>query len=220
MKLISALGTALVFFACGYQASQVNAATATESAQSPQENALVENFLVENKVNDKSLVERQQVDSRRQADNHLAIVGGNRGFQPATPPKGDQQMTTGIFEGQLTSEPSAKGLSVRLTIHNPRQHGVAVQYRSGMTADLWLVDAQGKQLWAWSSTMMFTQALRDTVVAADRTFSVNFTIPQAVLSQMPEGTIMQAKYAGFAQEINQPAMADIKALLPMRLMVR
>ncbi len=199
MKLISALGTVVVLSACGYQTPQVNAATTMEMTQSPQKSISVQS--------DKPIVKAQQITTI-QATNNFTLV------------EGEPQMSEAIFEGRLTSEPSAKGLSVRLTIHNPRQHDVAIQYRSGMTADLWLVDAQGKRLWAWSNTMMFTQALRDTIVTADKTFSVNFTIPNTVLSKMPQGILMQAKYAGIALEVNQPAMADITAPLPIRLMVR
>nr|WP_275658952.1 BsuPI-related putative proteinase inhibitor [Shewanella sp. Isolate11] len=126
-------------------------------------------------------------------------------------------MGDSIFVGELTTEPSAKGLTVRLTITNPQPHGVSVQYRSGMTADLWLVDSRGARLWAWSSEMMFTQALRNMIIAADKTFTVTFVIPQAVLNKTSQGTMMQAKYAGIALESHQPAMADIIAPLPRTL---
>ncbi|MCE9678815.1 BsuPI-related putative proteinase inhibitor [Shewanella sp. AS1] len=121
----------------------------------------------------------------------------------------------GILNGVLTSQSDVKGLAVTLTITNPRSVGVAIQYRSGMTADLWLVDPNGKRLWAWSSEMMFTQALRDVVIGANKSVTVKFLVPAKVLAKAPRGSMLVAKYAGRVQDSSMQAMADVELPLMM-----
>lgn len=116
-----------------------------------------------------------------------------------------------LFKGELTSTLTDKGLKVTLTVSNPNDYGVPIQYRSGMTADLWVVDADGNRLWAWSNEMMFTQALRDVVIAPHQQVKVNFMIPAAQLAGFPPGAMLLARYDGVATESSeqQVALADI-----------
>lgn len=151
----------------------------------------------------------------RQA-NTLAMVKGQTG--DAAPSHGqptEPEMTQqSLFKGELTSLATDKGLKVLLTVSNPHQYGVPIQYRSGMTADLWVINAKGKRLWAWSNEMMFTQALRDVIIAPNQQVKASFIIPAADLATFPEDAKLVARYAGVATESSQVVLADIIAPLP------
>ncbi|WP_119976873.1 BsuPI-related putative proteinase inhibitor [Shewanella algidipiscicola] len=135
---------------------------------------------------------------------------------PTTERPMDPQMPQkSLFKGELTSSLVDKGLQVTLMVSNPNDYGVPIQYRSGMTADLWVVDADGKRLWAWSDEMMFTQALRDVVIAPHQQVKVNFMIPESQLVAFPADAMLLARYDGVATESSeqQVALVDISAPL-------
>lgn len=107
-------------------------------------------------------------------------------------------------------------LKATLTIRNPSANAVALRYHSGMTADLVLTTVQGKPLWAWSDDMMFTQALRDTQLAAGEELIVTFAIPAKALAGIPtEGANLTAQFEGKAMQSELPAMAPIVFLLTL-----
>lgn len=115
----------------------------------------------------------------------------------------------GLLTGELQVTPD-NGLSVLLTITNNQDYGVLIQYRSGMTADLHLVDPQGEKVWAWADDMMFTQALRDTSIASGQMITAQFTVPESVLSKLKgRGYSLVAKYVGKATESKRVAMSDV-----------
>ncbi|RTR37954.1 proteinase inhibitor [Shewanella canadensis] len=120
---------------------------------------------------------------------------------------------TGLLTGELQVTPD-DGLSVLLSITNNQAYGVLIQYRSGMTADLQILDPQGEKVWAWSDDMMFTQALRDTSIASGQMIKVNFTVPESVLNNLKgRGYSLVAKYVGHATESNRVAMTDVTVSL-------
>ena len=107
-------------------------------------------------------------------------------------------------------------LKATLTVRNPSTQSVALRYHSGMTADLLLTTVQGKRLWAWSDDMMFTQALRDTQLAAGEELVVRFAIPPKALAGIPnEGAHLEAQFAAKALESELPAMAPVVYLLTL-----
>ncbi|ACA86890.1 BsuPI-related putative proteinase inhibitor [Shewanella woodyi] len=123
------------------------------------------------------------------------------------------KMTKGLLTGELDATLD-NGLLVSLKILNNQPYGVPIQYRSGMTADLQLLDPMGDKVWAWSNEMMFTQAIRDTVIPSGKEMTVKFKIPQTVMSQLKgKGYTIKAIYAGQAIESKELAMGDISLSL-------
>jgi len=120
---------------------------------------------------------------------------------------------TGLLTGELQVTP-ANGLNVLLLITNNQAYGVPIQYRSGMTADLQILDPQGEKVWAWSDEMKFTQALRDTSIASGQVIKRQFTVSKGVLSNLKgRGYSLVAKYVGHATESKQVAMTDVTVSL-------
>ena len=125
----------------------------------------------------------------------------------------DGKMDKGLLSGQLQVSLTS-GFAVSLLITNHQSYGVPIQYRSGMTADLHVLDPQGNKIWAWSDTMMFTQAIRDVVIPAGKVTPVTFTLPKDVLAQVKgKGYSLVGVYVGQATESSQPAMVDTRLSL-------
>ncbi|GIU42132.1 hypothetical protein TUM3794_24740 [Shewanella colwelliana] len=163
-------------------------------------------------VSDAKNVPNVVKSSRHGDDDHRMVLG--KGAEPLMPTVIDPATVEGVLEGQLSTVDVDKGLKVLLTVTNPKPYGVPIQYRSGKTADLWVVDSSGGRLWAWSDGMMFTQVIRDIVVGAGDEFTVAFTITAEQLTRFPKGCLLVAKYAGAATESSQVALADVILPLP------
>ncbi|MPY24160.1 BsuPI-related putative proteinase inhibitor [Shewanella sp. YLB-07] len=127
--------------------------------------------------------------------------------------KKESKMEKGLLSGQL--QVSLKtGFTVSLIITNNQSFAVPIQYRSGMTADLHLLDPQGNKIWAWSDTMMFTQAIRDVVIPAGKVIPVRFSLPKEALAQVKgKGYSLVAIYAGHATESTKVAMGNVRLSL-------
>ncbi|MCL1048143.1 BsuPI-related putative proteinase inhibitor [Shewanella abyssi] len=116
----------------------------------------------------------------------------------------------GLFDAKLIVEQTAaQPMKVTLQYTNNQSHGVPLMFNSGMTADLWLMDATGNKVWAWSNEMMFTQAIRETVMPAGKTQNVKFSIAADVASSVGKGYYLKAIFAGRATESKTPAMATV-----------
>ena len=124
-----------------------------------------------------------------------------------------QVMSQAVLNGHLDVVPfyqNAKSMPVSLTVTNQAEHGVDIQFNSGMTADLWLLNPSGVKIWAWSETMMFTQALRQVRIGAGKSLKANFNVPAEVLAKInTNGYRLQAKFVGKVQESDLPSMNDI-----------
>lgn len=114
--------------------------------------------------------------------------------------KAEGKMDKGLLSGQLQIS-LASGFTVSLLITNNQSYGIPIQYRSGMTADLHLLDPKGNKVWAWSDTMMFTQAIRDVVIPPGKVTPVRFTLPKEALAKVKgKGYSLVAIYAGQATD--------------------
>lgn len=137
------------------------------------------------------------------------IEKADRGEITLINPDSAKVITKGLFTGELQVSLDT-GFVVTLLITNTQTFGVPVQYRSGMTADVKLVDPQGKKVWAWSDDMMFTQAIRDEVIPAGKVNPVRFNLPQTVVAQVnKKGYQLIATYKGQLTESKGVAMADV-----------
>ncbi|MEI6858234.1 MAG: BsuPI-related putative proteinase inhibitor [Shewanella sp.] len=131
--------------------------------------------------------------------------------------KMESKMGRGLLSGQLQISLKT-GFAVSLLISNNQSYAVPIQYHSGMTADLHLLDPQGHKIWAWSDTMMFTQALRNVVIPAGKVIPVRFTLPKKVLAKVKgKGYSLVAIYAGNATGSSQPAMSVTQVSLDSHL---
>ncbi|MCK8045215.1 BsuPI-related putative proteinase inhibitor [Shewanella sp. 1CM18E] len=120
--------------------------------------------------------------------------------------KKDRPMEHALLEAKLLVTDKA---NVTLQYTNNQSYGVPLMFMSGMTADLWLLDAQGSKIWAWSNEMMFTQAIRETVMPAGKTQNVKFKIPADVAAKIGKGYRLEAVFAGKATESQKPAMSKV-----------
>ncbi|QSX38796.1 BsuPI-related putative proteinase inhibitor [Shewanella sedimentimangrovi] len=140
------------------------------------------------------------------------ITMNNSQLHPIKLPKQGSIKVKGLLEAELVIHGlEEKGLKVTLEVSNPNQYGVPLRFNSGMTADLWLLAADGKRLWAWSNDMMFTQALRDLVMAAGASYRLTFMVPRKELNR--GGTMLKAVFAGKPTESRLEALPEI--LLPL-----
>lgn len=118
----------------------------------------------------------------------------------------DKPVKTPLFDAKLIVTDK---INVTLQYTNHQSYAVPLMFRSGMTADLWLIDPQGKKLWAWSNEMMFTQAIREVVMPAGKTQNVKFRLPVNMEEKLGKGYRLTAVFAGQATESQRPAMAKV-----------
>ncbi|BAJ02361.1 BsuPI-related putative proteinase inhibitor [Shewanella violacea] len=125
----------------------------------------------------------------------------------------EAKMDKGVLSGQLQITMKTD-FTVSLIITNKQSYGVPIQYRSGMTADLHLLDPQGNKIWAWSDSMMFTQAIRDVVIPSGEMTPVRFKLSKEVLAKIKgKGYSLVAIYAGHATESTKVAMGNVHVSL-------
>ncbi|WOT03728.1 BsuPI-related putative proteinase inhibitor [Shewanella youngdeokensis] len=123
----------------------------------------------------------------------------------------DDISAQGLLVGDLQVNTAASGeINVTLQYSNQQSYGVPLMFTSGMVADLWLFDPEGHKVWTWSSDMMFSQAIRETVIAAGKTQSVQFTIAAPTALTIKKGFYIQAVFAGKATESKKPAMVPVR----------
>lgn len=89
-----------------------------------------------------------------------------------------------FLANELASTDNTKDLNLDFTVSNPQAHSVKIQFNSGMTADLLLIDPQGEALWTWSNDMMFTQALRTVSLASGAEMNTHFSVPMTLLKSI------------------------------------
>lgn len=58
-----------------------------------------------------------------------------------------------------------------LRVHNEGDRKVEVNFPSGMTHDIAVLDARGRQVWRWSEGRLFTAAYQNKVLRTDDTLS-------------------------------------------------
>ncbi len=111
-----------------------------------------------------------------------------------------------LLNGELLVKPQrlADGaIEVMLTVNNPQSHGVYLEFRSGMGADLMLLSG-AKTVWKWSNDMMFTQAINYKTIAAGGSLKYRFVIPAKVVKSLREKQYdLRADFKGVATESNQ-----------------
>lgn len=89
-----------------------------------------------------------------------------------------------FLANELASTDNRKDLILDFIVSNPQAHSVQIQFNSGMTADLLLIDPQGEVLWTWSNDMMFTQALRTVSLASGAEINTHFSVPMTLLKSI------------------------------------
>lgn len=92
-------------------------------------------------------------------------------------------------------------LAVVLTVHNPQNQALQLEFRSGMSADLILLDNE-KPIWKWSSDMMFSQAINHKAMKAGESTEYSFAIPKAKLENLKaKEYALRAEFKGIATEM-------------------
>ena len=59
------------------------------------------------------------------------------------------------------------GVQVTLRVTNVADHAIELDFPSGLTHDVVILDSLGRQVWRWSDGRMFTQAVRNTLLGAN-----------------------------------------------------
>jgi hypothetical protein len=65
------------------------------------------------------------------------------------------------------------GVHFALRVHNDGDRKVEVNFPSGMTHDIAVLDERGRQVWRWSDGRLFTAAYQNKVLRSDDTLSFN-----------------------------------------------
>ena len=63
------------------------------------------------------------------------------------------------------------GVHFALRVHNDGDRKVEVNFPSGMTHDIAVLDERGRQVWRWSDGRLFTAAYQNKVLRSDDTLS-------------------------------------------------
>ncbi|WP_298773467.1 BsuPI-related putative proteinase inhibitor [uncultured Shewanella sp.] len=101
-------------------------------------------------------------------------------------------------------------LSVVLEVTNPQSYGVPLLFSSGKSGDLYIYNDKGQRIWTWSEQMMFTQALRETVLASGKSMKVKFDVPAKLMSDLwGKDYTLQAVFAGKAMESKNKVMGKV-----------
>ncbi len=185
------------------QADSVKAET-TKDETVAAENALQSQDQTTVKSNAQTAVQPVTVSPSASTNVVVGIVATESTEDRAS--KKDQSMSKALLDAKLVVNDKA---NITLQYTNNQRYGVPLLFVSGMTADLWLLDPAGHRVWAWSNEMMFTQALRETVMPAGKTQNVKFTIPASVAAKITKGYSLKALFAGKATESQTPAMLPV-----------
>ncbi|WP_299495279.1 BsuPI-related putative proteinase inhibitor [uncultured Shewanella sp.] len=103
-----------------------------------------------------------------------------------------------------------QSLVVVLEVTNPQSYGVPLLFSSGKRGDLYLYNDKGQKIWTWSEQMMFTQALRETVLASGKSMKVTFDIPMKLMKTLwGNDYTLQAVFAGKATESKKKVMGKV-----------
>ena len=134
---------------------------------------------------------------------HPASSGHHLGGHQGSRLQDEASMNLGVLQGALTQEAD----TWVLTVTNPTASPVYLSFNSGQNGDLALVAANGQVLWRWSESYMFTQAMRESTVAAGGVREVKFTVPAEVLAKAKPGMQWQASFNGRLVTTGDAAMA-------------
>ncbi|BDM64067.1 hypothetical protein NFHSH190041_15190 [Shewanella sp. NFH-SH190041] len=116
-----------------------------------------------------------------------------------------------VLSGTLSQETVAgQAAKLTLTVTNPTSKRIALEFHSGMVADIWLLDPNGHRIWAWSEGMMFTQAVMQQVWQPGQTMTDHFQVPAKVMAEVnAPGFKWEARFMGRVLQGNEPAMTPI-----------
>ena len=64
---------------------------------------------------------------------------------------------------------------VTLQVTNVADHSIEINFPSGKTHDVAILDSTGHEVWRWSDGRMFTQAVRNTLLGANETVTYQET---------------------------------------------
>ncbi|MBT1445535.1 hypothetical protein KJI95_13515 [Shewanella sp. JM162201] len=124
------------------------------------------------------------------------------------------QVTEGRLEAHLSvNQVNSDGsLQVLLQVINVSDGPQVMHFTSGMGADLHLLDAAGKSVWAWSQEMMFTQALRNQMLEAKSTEDYHFVVPEQAVLNCKTPCSLMARFMGTSSSA-APLLPELRLAL-------
>lgn len=98
----------------------------------------------------------------------------------------------------------ASDSAVRFALHvvNNGKKRIELTFPSGQTYDFAVLDTLGREVWRWSNGRMFTQALRNTLLAGGETMDLEETMAASALSPgkyVARATLTSKNYPIFEQ---------------------
>lgn len=149
----------------------------------------------------------------------MSEPGSQGGVTVSKPDVGDKlalslnEKKNSLLMGKLIVAPHIdkdKALTVVLEVTNPQSYGVPLLFSSGKSGDLFIFNDKGQKIWTWSEQMMFTQALREKVLASGKSMSVKFTIPAKLVTELWGSDYdLQAIFSGKATESKSKVMNKV-----------
>lgn len=152
----------------------------------------------------------QILPSELSKSSEAELVIHQQNSEPKKMEKPLQQETLLTASLKVTEKYDKNGnLAVLLTVYNPQSHDLQLEFRSGMSADLILLDNE-KPVWKWSNDMMFSQAINHKVMKAGESAEYSFAIPKAILASLkPKEYALRAEFKGVVTEMKQLTIKPI-----------
>lgn len=82
--------------------------------------------------------------------------------------EGETEVT---HELSVSAQPEGVSFALRLTNESSRR--LELNFPDGYTHDITVLDAAGRPVWRWSNGRLFTQAMRNKMLAANESFEVS-----------------------------------------------
>ena len=115
-------------------------------------------------------------------DGTVAQAGSEMTPTPPSPAKREGREKKPAIAAQLYVR--ANDSSIRLALHvvNTSKKRVELTFPSGQTYDFVIVDTLGREVWRWGNGRMFTQALRNKLLASGEAMDLEETWKDAPLA--------------------------------------
>ncbi|MBQ4892177.1 hypothetical protein J8L86_20190 [Shewanella sp. MMG014] len=124
----------------------------------------------------------------------------------------DHTLLIGQFEAEPYSD-RTKPMLVTYTATNTQSEPVKIRFNTSMTADLLLMDQQGKKLWSSSEDIFYKLALREVTLAPGEAIVSSFSVPAIIMSKVNEsGYHLGLKFVGQAINRNDAMLLNASSI--------
>src|SRR5206468_12135212 len=86
----------------------------------------------------------------------------------------------GALQSNLEIKSERDGVRFLLVLTNETRKHVELAFPNGQTHEFVVVDSTGREIWRWSSTRLFTQAVQNKLLSSGETMRVSEQWPRPV----------------------------------------